>query len=267
MKIFKENMETIRNTVDTENLPGYKRLLTEEYWKISDDEFGKVIEDVLEDVKQGNIELIDIVKIYAYFSYFSRKGLIEMDIKTLKNIFFNGMNVSSLKSKYCANVEEELAKVAIEQVQEDMEDILKHFNGLNAQLLDKMYKEKAELIFKCIPMRMEEFYEQFDRECMDIPIFKYYDVYQMFQRISCASNEDIVLIKEKLLNRAEKYTKQIEPEMKNIKQLKQVIDDYLKGKDQSIKIVMLKEFSNGLGQILDKYKTSFLPRKEEDKLE
>ena len=70
-----------------------------------------------------------------------------------------------------------------------------------------------------------------------------------------------------MLNRAEKYTKQIEPEMKNIKQLKQVIDDYLKGKDQSIKIVMLKEFSNGLGQILDKYKTSFLPRKEEDKLE
>ena len=134
---------------------------------------------------------------------------------------------------------------------------------LNNQLLDKMYKEKAEVVFKCIPMKMEEFYEKFDRECMDIPIFKYYDVYQMFQRISCASNEDIVLIKEKLLNRAEKYTKQIEPEMKNIKQLKQVIDDYLKGKGQSIKIVMLKEFSKSLGVILDKYKTSFLPKKEE----
>ena len=81
---------------------------------------------------------------------------------------------------------------------------------------------------------------------MKIPIFKYYDVYQLFQRISCASNEDIVMIKEKLLNRAEKYQKEIEPEMKNIKQLKQVIDDYLKGKDQTIKIVMLKEFSNSL---------------------
>ena len=129
-----------------------------------------------------------------------------------------------------------------------------------------MYKEKAEEIFKCIPMKMEQFYEAFDRECMNIPIFKYYDPYQMFQRISCASNEDIVLIKEKLANRADKYTKEIEPEMKNIKQLKQVMDDYLKGKDPSIKIVMLKEFSNNLGYILDKYKTSFLPRKE-DKVE
>ena len=173
------------------------------------------------------------------------------------------MNLSSLKSQYCNNVEEELSKVAIEQVEEDMDDIIKHFDSLNSQLLDKMYKEKAEEIFKCIPMRMENFYEKFDRECMNIPIFKYYDVYQLFQRISCASNEDIVLIKEKLLNRAEKYSKEIEPEMKNIKQLKQVIDDYLKGKDQSIKIVMLKEFSKSLGVILDKYKTSFLPKKEE----
>ncbi len=263
MRLFKENMETIRNTVDTDNLPGYKRLLTEEYWKISDDEFDKIIKEVLENVKEGTLELIDIVKIYAYFSYFSRKGLIDYDIKTLKSVFFNGMNLSSLKSSYCSNVEEELSKVAIEQVEEDMDDIIKHFNNLNAQLLDKMYKEKAEEIFKCIPMKMESFYEKFDRECMNIPIFKYYDVYQLFQRISCASNEDIVLIKEKLIKRAEKYTKEIEPEMKNIKQLKQVIDDYLKGKDQSIKIVMLREFSNSLGYILDKYKMSFLPKKEE----
>ena len=149
------------------------------------------------------------------------------------------------------------------EVAEDMEDILKHFNMLNDQLYDKMFKEKADEIMKCIPMKMEQFYEKFDKECMDVPIFKYYDPFQLFQRISCASNEDIVLIKEKLLDRVEKNPKKLEPEMKNIKQLKQVIDDYLKGKDPSIKIVMLKEFSDSLGIILGKYKPSFLPKKEE----
>ncbi len=263
MKIFKENMETIRNTIDTENLPAYKRLLTEEYWKISDDEFDKVIADIIEDVKQGNLRLIDNVKIYAYFSYFSKKNLIDYDLKTIKNVFFNGMNLASLKSEYCANVDEELGKIAIDEVAEDMDDILKHFNTLNEQLRDKMYKEKAEEIFKCIPMKMELFYEKFDRECMKTPIFKYYDSYQMFQRISCASNEDIVLIKEKLVNRADKYPKQIEPEIKNIKQLKQIIDDYLNGKDPSIKIVMLKEFSKDLGYIIDKYKPTLFAKKEE----
>ncbi len=267
MKLFKENMETIRNTVDTENLPGFKRLLTEEYWKISDDQFDGVIEEVIGDVKEGKLTLIDTVKLFAYFSYFSRKGLIEYDLKTLKSVFFNGMNIASLTSNYCPNPQEELGKIAIEEVEEDMEEILKHFNMLNDQLLDKMYKEKAEDIMKCIPMRMELFYEKFDKECMELPIFKYYDPFQLFQRISCASNEDIVLIKEKLTDRANRYTKQIEPEMKNIKQLKQIIDDYLKGKDPTIKIVMLKEFSKDMGYILDKYKIGFLSKKEETVLE
>ena len=263
MKTFKENMETIRNTVDIGNLPAYKRLLIEEYWKISDDEFDKVISDIIEDVKQGNLRLIDNVKIYAYFSYFSKKNLINYDLKTIKNVFFNGMNLASLKSEYCENVNEELEKIAIDEVAEDMNDILKHFNILNEQLHDKMLKEKAEEIFEYIPMKMELFYEKFDKECMNIPIFKYYDPYQMFQRISCASNEDIVLIKEKLVNRANKYAKQIEQEIKNIKQLKQIIDDYLDGKDPSIKIVMLKEFSKDLGYIINKYKPTLFPKKEE----
>ena len=263
MKLFKENMETIRNTVDTENLPAYRRLLTEEYWKISDDQFGRVIEEIIDDVKEGKLALIDMVKIFAYFSYFKRKGLIEYDLKTLKAIFFDGMNRASLTSNYCKNVNDELGKIAIEEVAEDMEDILKHFNTLNNQLLDKMYKEKAEGVMKCIPMKMELFYEKFDKECMEIPIFKYYDMFQLFQRISCASNEDIVLLREKLVDRVNKNPKKIEPEMKNIKQLQQIIDDYLKGKEPSIKIVMLKEFSNSLGYILDKYKISFLPRRDE----
>ena len=252
MKIFKRDMETIRNTIDTDSLPGYKRLLTEEYWKISDDEFDGVIEDIIKDIKEGNLELIDIVKIYAYFSYFSRKDLINYDIKTLKNVFFDGMNKASLKSEYCENVNEELSKIAIEEFAEDMEEILKHFDNLNTQLLDKKYKEMAEDVFKCIPMKMEQFYEKFDKQCMQLPIFKYYDSYQLFQRISCASNEDIVLIKEKLLDRVEKYKKEIEPEMPNIRLLKQILDDYLKNKGTTIKIVMLREFSKDLGYILEK---------------
>ena len=263
MKLFKENMDAIRNTVDTENLPAYRRLLTEEYWKIPDEQFNDVIEEILEDVKEGTIPLMDMVKIFAYFSYFSRRQLINYDLKHLKSIFFDGMNKSSLHSEYCKNVEEELGKIAIEEVAEDMEEILSHFNKLNGQLLDKYYKEKADKIFKCIPMKMEIFYEKFDKECMKIPIFKYYDPYQLFQRISCSSNEDIVRIKEKLIIRANKHPKEIEAEMKNISQLKQIIDDYLKGKEQTIKIVMLSDLAKELGYILDKYKVTEVTENEE----
>ena len=254
MKTFKKNMETIINTIDTEKLPGYKRLLTEEYWKISDDQFPGVIEEVIEDVKEGNVKLLDTVKLFIYFTYFVKKGLIDYDIKTIKTIFFNGMNVAALNSEYSPNAEKEIEDIIIGEKTPEIEEVLAHFYMLNTTLKDKMYIEKAEEIFKCIPMKMEMFYERFDKECMNIPIFKYYDAYQMFQRLSCASNEDIVTIKEKMLTRAEKYPKEIEPEMKQMKRLKQVIEDYIKGKEIGIKIVMLKEFANDIGTILEKYK-------------
>ena len=127
-----------------------------------------------------------------------------------------------------------------------------------------MYIEKAEEIFKCIPMRMDVFYERFDKECMNVPIFKYYDVFQTFQRLSCASNEDVVTIREKLVNRVKQYKAEIEPEMKNIKQLKQLIDDYTKNKDATIKIVMLREFARDLEYILDQYKIPVLGGRKEE---
>ena len=256
MKIFKENMEVIKNTIDIAQLPGYKRLLTEEYWKIPDDQFPGVIDETLEDVKNGKIELIQIVKLFSYFVYFIKKDLIKYDMRTVKSVFFNGMNISSLISKYCDNAEEELSQVAIEKEMEpEMEEILVHFNEINAKLKEKMYQEKAEEVFKNIPMKMEEFYDKFDKECMKVPIFKYYDSFQMFQRISCASNEDIVTIKEKLADRAKKHQKEIEAEIPSIKKLKQIIDNYIEEKLPSIKIVLLQDFSNQLGIILKNSKT------------
>lgn len=263
MRTFKDNMEVIINTVDTDKLPAYKRLLTEEYWKITDDQFDSVIEEILEDVKEGKISPIDIVKMFAYFSYFSKRNLIKYDIRSIKSVFLNGINIASLTATYCDNVEEELDQISVNEVGTDMEDVIKYFNEVNEKLKDKMYMEKAEEIFKFIPMKMEQFYDKFAKECMNIPIFKYYDVFQMFQRISCASNEDIVSIKEMLATRAKKYKKEIEPEMKNIKRLKQVIDEYIEGKEPTIKIVMLEEFSKELENIVDSYKPNFLIKKEE----
>ena len=254
MKVFKQDMEAIINTVDTDKLPAYKRLLTEEYWKISDDQFNGVILEIIEDVKAGKIELINVVKLFAYFAHFVRKGLIDYDMKTIKSVFLNGMNICSLNSTYCPNVEEELASLAIEEDRtDDMEEILKYFNSINEKLKERMYKEKAEEIFKYIPMKMEQFYDRFDKECMKVPIFRYYDVFQMFQRISCASNEDIVTIKEKLLDRAKRNGEKLQEELPNLKKLKQVMDDYIDGKEPTIKLVILQDFTNELGNILREY--------------
>ena len=265
MKALKKDMEAIINTIDTEKLPGYKRLLTEEYWKISDEQFPGIIEEVLEDVKKGKLKLIEITKLFAYYSYFIKRGLVEKDIKEVKQIFMNGMDIAYKTSIYCDNVEEELSRIGIDNTSsQEMEEILNYFTVLNSKLEEKMYKEKADDIFKCIPIKMELFYDRFDNECMEFPIFKYYDAYRMFQRITCASNEDIVRIKEILIDRAKKNSDKLKEEYNFMKQLKKALEDYCRGKDTNIKIVMLKEFYRDLGIVIDLYKPTFFGNAKEE---
>ena len=177
-------MEEINTNPDDKKVPSYKKILVEEYWKLPDNKFTETVNETIEEVKNGELELIS------------------MDIITLQTIFLNGMNLASLHSSYCPNVDEELGKVVIREesqnIDEEMRDVMLRFEILNNQLLEKEYREKADDIFKCIPIKMEQFYARFDKECENIPILKYYDAFQIFQRVSCASNEDIVLIKEKL---------------------------------------------------------------------
>ena len=161
------------------------------------------------------------------------------------------MDKAAKNSEYCDNVEEELSRIGLD-VGEEMDEIVSYFNELNSKLKDDMYRKQAEKIFKCIPMKMETFYDKF-AECMDKPILNHYDAYQMFQRITCASNEDIVLIKEMLVNRFKKYRDELVLEAPFIKKLQKVLEDYCKGKDTSIKIVMLKEFANDLNEIIEMY--------------
>ncbi len=250
---FKEDMEDIINTVDTEKLPGHKRLLTEEFWKISDSQFPEVIEEVIDNVKNGKLILIDITKLFMYFVYFVQKGLINYQISEIKSIFFNGMDIAYQNSEYIENPEQELEGLSFGEKNVDVEDILAHFYVLNGKLKDKMYTEKANDVLKAIPMKIENFYEKLDEECMDIPIFKYYDPHQLFQRISCASNEDIVQIKEKLLERAKKNPIKLKPELKNMIKLKEITEQYIEGKEITIKIVMLSEFLRDLERIIKKY--------------
>ena len=256
MKIFKADMEALNDGPESKKTPAYKKILIEEYWKLQDDKFSSTIEETLEEVKNGEIELIDIVKLFKYFVYFAKSQLIMQDIQTIKSVFLNGMNLSSLHSSYCKNVEEELGKVIIRDDNNlssnaEMNEILERFNELNEQLLEKEYKELADSIFKCIPLKMEEFYERFDQECSNIPVLKYYDPFQVFQRISCASNEDIVLIKEKLIKRIKENINVANEEKDNLNKLKRLLDESIEGKDTTIKVVLLKEFSKELGEALN----------------
>lgn len=253
MNLLKKDIEEAEAvTTGERNIPAYKRILMEEYWKIPDNKFEETLNEILETVKSGTMELIEIAKLYIYFIYFIKNKLANYDLKELKEIFISGMKLSAKHSNYFANAKEELEKISIYNYSEDVSEVIDTFYKLNEQVLTNEYKKEAQEIFKLIPMKMTQFYEKFDEKFMDVPIFKYVAPYQVFQRISCASNEDIVIIKEKILKRAKLYPEVAKQEKENMEQIKELIDEYLKNKETSIKIVILKNFSNDLNEIIEK---------------
>ncbi len=102
-------------------------------------------------------------------------------------------------------------------------------------------------------MKMEQFYDRFDKECTEIPIFRYYEPRNVLQRLMYSSNEDLVTIKDKMIKRAELYSELLLEEKDNLIKLREVIREYIKDKTASIKIVMLEEFAKSLDYILEKY--------------
>ena len=260
MKQFKKDMEVIIHTVDTSKLPAYKRLLTEEYWKISDEEFPKIIKEAYLDVKNGKLTLLETLKLFPYFSYFIKKELIDHDIDDLKQDFINGMNKASIKTEeYTDNIDEELSKTGME-ISSDMDDIIEHFEHLNEEIKRRIKEERADEIFKNIPIKMETFYDAFNKECMNEPIFKYYDSFKMFQRITNATNEDIVTISEILYTRAKDKKEEFAEELSFMMSLKRHLENYLENRKPQIKTVMLKSFVDTIDEIILLYSSEKLEK-------
>lgn len=249
MKTFKDDMDGIVKEETKEKMPSYKRLLTEDYWKIEDNEFNNVVTETLEDVKAGRLQLVEYFKLYVIFNFFIQKGLIDIDMEYLKITFINGMNIAAATSKYCDNIEAYMEGTNLVEMDDNISYMLEHFNNLNLQTKEKDYIEIARTLFEMIPENVERMSEEFTEKYLDVPIMKYYNMNTLFERILLLGNEDIVYLKD-LMTERYKNVKDISNEERNIKLLKQAMEEYIRGKVPTIKIILIQDFIKTLDQIL-----------------
>lgn len=249
MKIFRDDLENIVSQESKGKLPSYKRLLTEDYWKIEDSDFNTVVTETLEDIKAGKLQLAEYLKLYVIFNFFIQKGLLDIDQEYLKLTFINGMNVAAANSKYCKNIDGYLDGLNIEEADENIQYIFEHFSNLNLQTKEKEYIDISKELFEMIPDRMEKLSEVFAEKHLDIPIMKYYNMNTLFERMLLLENEDLVLLKELFVARYSKVS-DIENEERNIRLLKQTMEEYMRGKVPTIKLVLIEEFIKVLDKIL-----------------
>ncbi len=251
MKVFRDDMENIADHESRGKIPSYKRLLTEEYWKISDNDFNKVISETMEDIKEGKLQLIEYFKLYIIFNFFVQKGLLEIDSGYLKLTFISGMNLAAAHSTYCENVDAYINGIELDESDDNINEVYSHFRNLNLQTREKEYIDVAKELFEMIPDRVDRITEPFTEKYLEIPIFKYYNMNTLFERILQLENEDIVLVKDVIMSRLMNQ-KNLTVEDRNIRLLKQIIEEYIRGKVPTIKVILLQDFVKMLDLVLAK---------------
>ena len=159
------------------------------------------------------------------------------------------MNIAAATSKYCKDIESYMAGTNLVEADDNITYMLEHFNNLNLQTKEKEYIEIAKEMFDMIPDKIDRLADVFAEEHLDVPIMKYYNMNTLFERIMLLENEDVVLLKDLIVARYEKV-KDIENEERNIRLLKQTMEEYIRGKVPTIKIILIQDFIKALDMIL-----------------
>lgn len=253
-KIFKENMEEVNSICtqkDSKVDRKYPKLLSGEYWKLSDFEFDLLWKQVLEEVRTGNVEFNEYLKLFIIFKYLISIGLVDFSIQELKPNFILGMqlsasqNVEQLESESDDSNE---SNIAYDTEDKDIQEIKNQYYDIKNKALQELAYKKANDLFKLLPNEISEFYKQIVGEYKNLPIFSKYDMDNLYEKLTLTPNYDIYNIINMLQVRYSENKKLLDIDGKNLKKLSDIIKKNRPPKEKTIKYALL----DNLAQCIDK---------------
>ncbi len=253
-KIFKENMEEVNSICtqkDSKVDRKYPKLLSGEYWKLSDFEFDLLWKQVLEEVRTGNVEFNEYLKLFIIFKYLISIGLVDFSIQELKPNFILGMqlsasqNVEQLESESDDSSE---SNIAYDTEDKDIQEIKNQYYDIKNKALQELAYKKANDLFKLLPNEISEFYKQIVGEYKNLPIFSKYDMDNLYEKLTLTPNYDIYNIINMFQVRYSENKKLLDIDGKNLKKLSDIIKKNRPPKEKTIKYALL----DNLAQCIDK---------------
>ncbi|MEG0073169.1 MAG: P-loop NTPase fold protein [Clostridia bacterium] len=250
MKLFRMDMEAAQNTdIVEDNTPKYITILTGEYWKLADNEFDGVVKQTLEEIKEGKLPLDKYLKAFAVYQYFVSKGLLNLDIETLKNLFTIGIKRAAVDENNDTNFSiQDVVNYETNDIY--LKEIKVEVIRANKELLERVEFKRTNEIFKHIPDNMEEFYKVVKEEYANVPIFKNYDMYTLMDRLALTNNYHLYNIINIIQMRYEGKPDLLKLDSRNLKLLSNLITEHVITKQPSIKMVQLGNIKDSIEDIL-----------------
>lgn len=251
-KLYKENMKAATTFASfqksKENEKKYTKIISGEYWKLSDFDFNVLVSQVIEEIKLGIVEYEEHVKLFCIYKYLIDNGLVDISITDLKQTFTLGMQLSAQK---CSGIDMINDALNFEYSAEDeyTKWIINEYSKIKDKAIKEKTVQKAIELFKNLPNNLQDFYKQMMGEYQNLPVFAKYDMEDLYGKLQLVPNYDLYnivnLFHERYTGKKELY----KADEKSLKKLCDMIKKTENAKEKTIKTVLLENIAKAIEKV------------------
>lgn len=244
---FKNEMDGITKNGDEELK--YNSFLTHEYWYHSDEDFRRLSQLTFEKLEQGDCVLYTYYAAYKRFEELIKLKLFDKSIDELTEAILSGIDKAKEKAEYEEGREEGLSAartMASGNRKLILDKLCSSIDELKAQ------KEKQEIfnLFQLIKVDVPKFGRELDIKYQNIPVFHILEFQLIKETIFSLENRDLHFFIDVMERRYKGVMREeLSVELPVLKELKIEIENHIKGKEISPKVILLRELAEYISEI------------------
>lgn len=244
-KLYKQDMNKVlqlSKNASSKNENKYITIINGEYWKLSDFDFDTLSKEVLEEIKSGQVEFKEYIKLFCIYRYLINSGLVDISITDFKKDYKLGLQVAASK---CQNIDSIEDSDDINYDKEDKEVIwaINQYDKVKEKAIEQKAIEKASNLFKNLPSNIQEFYKDIVGKYQNLPVFSKYDMEDLYSKLQVTPNYDLYNIINMFQIRYKAKKELFKNDYVNLKKLCEIINKTKNSKEKTIKQVLLENVS------------------------
>lgn len=237
---------------DTHNMPCYRKLFYNPYWELTDEEFEIALNETYQVVKNGDMHYVCYFRGYVTFQAINRQGLLKDEMKNFDKDFIDGLEKAKNKFEPVEDLSMEfiLSEDSDLRENETLKLIKQRIIEINTVHKEEEMKIKVEQLFELLNEDVVSFKKEIDRNFFLVPIFYYYDIHKLFNKIKLMNNGKLVDLRNFIDYRYKHYGSQLKEDYSNLNLLRKLIEEYTADKGSSLSASIMKELGKTLNRIL-----------------
>lgn len=246
-RLFKQDMDSAVIKKEEIKEKQYMKMLTGTYWKLSDLDYEILADQVFYDIKAGEIQSKEYVKLFVVYKDLLDVGLLNMSYEEMRERFILGFKIALTKEQFT----EKIKMIKVISKDEKVLRFTTETNRLRIRAYYEQLREKISKLFDKFPSKTDEFYKEVIEEFNDVAILKNYEMELLYNKLINTQNYDLYNFITLISTRYENRRGLLRQDKSGLKRLGVVIEKRLDDKNPTIKTALLTKLKEMAERLIE----------------